>query len=352
VIKIPFTTHRPGAGCGSASIRDLLEHNGHRLSEPMCFGLGSGLNVAYHHGDASVPDSYYRAPYTIITGRAEAPYVDTCNVLGVKMKICRTHDPARAWAEVKGMLDRSIPVVVDLDREEFMGSLGQQNVLTQLYGWRFGGHQTIVIGYDEEANTVDLIENMLQGPITIPMDMFHRSRNSADLYPSENEWYIVETPPKLQELRTAIKMALIRNVHSMRYQRYRGFGLRGLDWWYEEIAAWPDIMDQHRLIASIWMAHIQSEALSGGGMFRKMYARFLREADDYLEEPGLVEAARIYRQVAESWTELTSNMLGIVLEEADVSLFKEPSFHKLRDSIYELEYKGVKALEEVTLKWA
>ncbi len=37
-------THYPGVHCESTAIRDLLAFEGLHFSEPMIFGLGSGLN--------------------------------------------------------------------------------------------------------------------------------------------------------------------------------------------------------------------------------------------------------------------------------------------------------------------
>ncbi|MGH6960024.1 MAG: BtrH N-terminal domain-containing protein, partial [Dongiaceae bacterium] len=47
MIALPGFVHRPGVHCGSTSMADVLRHQGLELSEPMCFGLGSGLHLVY-----------------------------------------------------------------------------------------------------------------------------------------------------------------------------------------------------------------------------------------------------------------------------------------------------------------
>src|SRR5580692_5332316 len=131
--SIPFKTHRLGLNCGSSPFRDVLAHHGFELTEDMIFGLGSGLNLAYHHGDQVVPDRHWRAPLTIVTGRSIAPYVEAASVLGVQIYARRNIDAATAWAHLKEHLDRGIPVVCEIDREEILPSLGQKNPLTQRF---------------------------------------------------------------------------------------------------------------------------------------------------------------------------------------------------------------------------
>jgi hypothetical protein len=360
--SIPFKTHRLGLNCGSSPFRDVLAHHGFELTEDMIFGLGSGLNLAYHHGDQVVPDRHWRAPLTIVTGRSIAPYVEAASVLGVQIYARRNIDAATAWAHLKEHLDRGIPVVCEIDREEILPSLGQKNPLTQRFGWRFGGHLTIVTSYDEEANRATIIENMLPEPVVVGLDVLARMRAASGgpagplprlhdvLYPPENHYYVVSPPRKLQRTETAIRMAIAKNVQAMRNPEYRGTGLAAVDWFVEEIASWPDLLDADRLEASVLMAWIQSEHLSGGGMYRNMYARFLRQADDLLEEPRLVKAATVYRGLARAWSELVLSMKD-ALDRRDWRVFAAPETRDRVAAIGRGEHDGVDLLEETAATW-
>jgi|GEM_PF-1322149 len=352
--NIHFTTHRLGLNCGSAPIRDLLEFYGYRFTEPMCFGMGSGLNFVYHHGGPEILDKHYRAPITIITGRTSAPYVELCSVLGVKINVKRTHDQKRAWEEVKELVAQNIPVACDIDVE----MLQNNNPVTERYGWHMGGHKTIIIGYDETANTVELIENMIADPITVSLDLFTTMRSSADLYPSENEWFYIDPPDKLQDLEVALKMAMIKNVHALKHPAFTvkgpqgkvdAIGMPGLETWYREMTKWPEILEEDSLIASILTAFLQNN-ISGGGMYRKMYARFLREADDCLNVPDLVDASNIYRKLANDWEELIAQMMQCI-ESKTYDIFKDPQFVKLVDTIYTQEKQAFSILDGVTRSW-
>jgi hypothetical protein len=349
--SIPFTSHRLGLNCGSSPFRDVLEHCGFKMTEDMIFGLGSGLNLAYHHGDEAVPDHHWRAPLTIITGRSIAPYQEAASVLGVQLYARRCLSDDAAARQMKDHLDRGIPVVCEIDREEMLPLVGQSNHLTKRFGYRFGGHKTIVIAYDEEANSATIIENMLPDPVVVPLDMLGRMRSTPDaLYPPENDYFVVSAPRKLQRTDLAVRIAIAKNVQTMRNPEYRGTGLAAVDWFVEELTSWPELMTAERLEASILMAWMQSEHLSGGGMYRNMYARFLRQADDLLDEPRLVEAAAIYRGLARLWSRLVCDMKD-ALDRSDLRLFSSAAMREVVASIGQGEKAAVDLLESAVAKW-
>ncbi len=349
---IEFETHRLGLNCGSAPIRDMLEYNGFMFTEPMCFGLGSGLHFVYHHGGEEVVDRQYRAPLTVITGRTETPFVELCSVLGIKITLKRTHDKEIAWKTVKELIDRDIPVACDID----VSKIHDTNPIAEQFGYSMGGHKAILIGYNEEKNEAVIVENVIEEPVTIPLDAFHMIRASADLYPSENEWFYIDPPQQIQDISVAIKMAIRKNVQLMKNPAFSLYGtdkewsgLPGLRVWHEEIMKWPSILDKDRLELSIFTAFIQN-SISGGGLFRKMYARFLREADDHLNEPQLVQASNMYRKLAKKWDALIDMMMN-GYHAKEYSIFSSLEFKLLTDEILIMENEAIQLLDEVSKKW-
>lgn len=311
--SIPFSSHRLGLNCGSSPFRDVLSHSGFSFSEDMSFGLGSGLNLAYHHGDGRVPDRHWRAPLTVIAGRSIAPYQEAASVLGVQLYARRNLDSAAALSDLKDHLGRGIPVVCEIDRDEMLPLVGHDNPLTLRFGWRFGGHKTIVIGYDDEANTATIIENMLPDPIVLPLDMLRRMRSTPDaLYPPENDYFVVSAPQKLQRTETAIRMAIAKNVQSMRNPEYRGTGLAAVSWFAEELTGWPELFDAERLEA-------------------------------------LVAAAKVCRALAREWSRLVLTMKG-ALDDSNWSVFSSPSMRQSVAAITQGEQDGLELLEGAVSK--
>ena len=73
---VPGYIHRRGEHCGSAAMRNLLAFRRIDLSEPMCFGLGSGAGFLYLTG-LPVP------PGVAIHGRILDLERELCGVLGI-----------------------------------------------------------------------------------------------------------------------------------------------------------------------------------------------------------------------------------------------------------------------------
>jgi hypothetical protein len=328
-----------------------LEHGGFNLSEDFVFGVGSGLNLAYHHGDDLVPDAHWRAPLTIITGRAIAPYEEAASVLGVQLYSRFPTNNDEAWLDLKDCIDRGLPVVCVVDQEVVLAHYGRENPLTKRFGWRFGGHKTIVIGYDLAANTATVVENMFPQTFEVGLDVLARMRSTADaLYPPRNHRFTLVTPKKLQSSVRAVKMGITKNVQRMREPDYRGNGLPAVDWMTEELAAWPELLDKDRLEASILMASLQCEQLSGGGMYRNMYARFLRQADDLVPHQNLVLAAKQYRQLARDWSSLVGMMVE-ALKNDRYTIFSSVPFKDALSAIHAGEHRAIDLLDEAVCSW-
>jgi hypothetical protein len=125
--------HATGAHCGSTALRDLSTHYDWGLSEPACFGLGSGLGFV----SLELPTS----PWRLFIGRPlwlESAFFDTLDVPHTER---RGDDWATSWADLRGHLDRDDPVMVFVD----LFHLDYYDTDTH-----FAPHSLLVVGYDEE----------------------------------------------------------------------------------------------------------------------------------------------------------------------------------------------------------
>ncbi|MFQ6085162.1 MAG: BtrH N-terminal domain-containing protein [Candidatus Bathyarchaeia archaeon] len=73
--------HRPGVHCDSSALRDVFEYHGFRFSEPMIFGLGSGLGFTYWETK--------QAPYPFVGGRGRDLDGNLCENLGMNLGFTR-----------------------------------------------------------------------------------------------------------------------------------------------------------------------------------------------------------------------------------------------------------------------
>ncbi|MFE0257722.1 BtrH N-terminal domain-containing protein, partial [Streptomyces sp. NPDC059010] len=121
--------------CETTALGVLLRHEGLDLSEPMLFGLGSGLSFIYWDSKAM--------GFPFLGGRVK-PFELTRNLaaaLGLELLIGETTSPRKAWQNVAAPIDAGRPVGLQLD------SYHLDYFTTKVH---FGGHIVAMYGYDEQ----------------------------------------------------------------------------------------------------------------------------------------------------------------------------------------------------------
>ncbi|WP_374713078.1 BtrH N-terminal domain-containing protein [Symbiobacterium terraclitae] len=345
---LPFDHHQLGLNCGSAPIRDVLEYYGLKFTESMCFGLGSGLVFVYHHSDPETcPDPAYWAPYWSVTGRGWQPYADLAHLLDIRLIVKRGQTAEDSWDEIRRLIDAGVPVIVDCDRKPLVPYFNQTWDLPPcVASYNFGGHKTIVVGYDDERATVAVVENMLPGVWEVPFEAFQASRSSAEFYPSENEWMYIEPLEPTVPLKDAIPFAIRKVVNRYHSRFWNGaIGLSGLRRFCEEFPHWPELLPPTKFQATVFMTDLQCNLLSGGGHHRKMYSRFLMECADLLGDERYVSLARHYAGLARTWNELNSLMLEGARAGEPRAVFEGERAKGLLQSILDGEAEAAERLE-------
>ncbi|MFE9888827.1 BtrH N-terminal domain-containing protein [Streptomyces scopuliridis] len=121
--------------CETTALGVLLRHEGLDLSEPMLFGLGSGLSFIYWDGKGM--------GFPFLGGRVK-PFELTRNLtaaLGLELLVRETTSPRKAWQNVAAPIDAGRPVGLQLD------SYHLDYFSTKVH---FGGHVVAMYGYDEQ----------------------------------------------------------------------------------------------------------------------------------------------------------------------------------------------------------
>ncbi|MER7495070.1 BtrH N-terminal domain-containing protein [Streptomyces pharetrae] len=127
--------------CETTTLGVLLRHQGLDLSEPMLFGLASGLSFVYWDSK--------NMGFPFLGGRVK-PFDLTRNLasaLGLELEVQETASPRRAWENVAALIDAGRPVGLQLD------SYHLEYFTSKVH---FGGHVVAMYGYDDhDAYLVD-----------------------------------------------------------------------------------------------------------------------------------------------------------------------------------------------------
>jgi len=280
--------HTRGNHCGSTAMRDLLHCAGLELSEPMCFGLGSGLGFHYF---ARIPDTGISYFFHGRTGTLER---DLCRHLALDFVEGTDDDADHAWDTARAFIDADVPVLLNVE----LSCLPYYNSRTP-----FPGHRVVLAGYDDARAIAFLADNAFDQLQEISFDALREARSAAvgsALFPLRNDWLVVKSARHHTSLAEAIRLALDENARAMLDLRDPYSGIAGMNTLADDLLNWGAAPDG-QFCARFGYQIIERRG-TGGGAFRKMYAEFLREADAYVPELGVARLAETMLEIADAWT--------------------------------------------------
>jgi len=289
--------HRPGVHCESSALRDIFEFYGFKFSEPMIFGIGSGLGFVYwysKHGDKILLPTY---PF--VGGRARDLYKNLCSNLGVTVKVNKTSSRTRAYETLRELINKDIPVMIHVDMPylKYLGLHEQAH---------FGGHVVAIAGIDEDKGVAYIADTMFKGLQTATLKELEEARSSTfKPFPPENKWFTFEFPDRLTQVEVAIKNAITKTAKSMLYPPIKNLGVKGINYFASEIVKWPKLFPpENTVFGQLYEVSyiMMEEDGTGGGLFRYLYSRFLKEAGEMLKNEKLADLGQLYHQIGQKWT--------------------------------------------------
>jgi hypothetical protein len=289
-------THRPGVHCGSTALADALRVRGLELSEPMAFGLGAGLG--FYAFAAPV-----LSPSHLFTGRALHLERTACEVLGAPLAERAEEDPARAWAGVRDALGRGLAPILVTDLAELPWYASDV---------RFGGHRVVLAGHDEARGVALLADGARPGLGEIPLDRLDRARASVapPLFAPGRPWLEVDAPAAPRPLGEALREALRRQARDMLLDVDGASGISAMERFAAELPRWPAEANDEadRAWCFRYAFQVIERRGTGGGLFRALYARFLREAEAAFPDLARLGLAPRMEALAGGWSRLAGEL--------------------------------------------
>jgi len=291
--------HQYGVHCESSAIRDVLEYHGLRLSEEMVFGLDCTFGFIYWKQKSAIP------PFHI--GGKIRKFPNTLpKFLGVNVERKTAGSQNKAWQSVKEKLDKDTPVPVFAD----MYYLDYMNIPKEPWN-HFGAHMIVLAGYDEEKGEAYVADTSFSGLQAISLESLADARNSKyKPFPPRNIYFNISVPAKTQPLSQAVKKALMETSEEMLNPPTRNFGIKGIRQLADDILNWPESLDSKQLRLTLFLTYIDmEEAGTGGGNFRRLYSRFLKEASELISDKCLRRAWKKLDSSANAWSEIARLLL-------------------------------------------
>ena len=286
-------THHQSAHCENGVASNLLKHNGLQISEPMVFGIGSGLFFVYlpfikvNYAPAI---SYRPMPGQIFKKLAKR--------LGLKIKRQKFSIESNANKALDENLKNNIPTGLQV---------GVYNLtyFPDEYRFHFNAHNIVVYG---KTGTDYLISDpVMENVTTLTHTELNKVRFAKGAFAPRGQMYYPIHIPKEVDFKNAIIKGINNTCRDM-LAPAPIIGVRGIKYVAKKIRKWPiknGTKKANHYLAQ--MVRMQEEIGTGGGGFRFIYAAFLQEASVILENEKLQELSFEMTTIGDLWRDFAVN---------------------------------------------
>jgi hypothetical protein len=281
------------AHCESGTITSLLNHGGLNITEPLVFGIASGIFFGYFHKMKS-----FAFPTFIVRNKPGQMRINIEKRIGSKFKTYDFRDPIKGQLTLDHLLQQNIPVAAQVDffYMDYVPSWERVhiNVHFLVVAGKEGSKYTISDAYFPkivELEGASLEKGRFAGGTMSPKGfIFHLDKLPADVdYPA------------------AVTKGIKKACFNMLRIPIPFLGIKGMHMFARKVVEWPKFArDTEHLSHEIMKINILLEDQgTGGAGFRFMYATFLQQAADILHNPGLKELSGELMKIGDGWREIS-----------------------------------------------
>lgn len=279
--------HHQSAHCENGVASNLLKDKGINISEPMVFGIGSGLFFVYlpfikvNHAPVV---SYRPLPGMIFNKLAKR--------LGIKIKRTKFSSEASANKALEENLKNNIPTGLQV---------GVYNLtyFPDEYRFHFNAHNLVVYGKNDNQYLIS--DPVMEHVTTLSEDELNKVRFAKGAFaPRGQMYYPIHIPVEINYEKAII--TAIKDTCRNMLAPIPIVGVKGIKFVSRQIRKWP--IKHGNKKANHYLAQLvrmQEEIGTGGGGFRFIYAAFLQEASVRLRNEELRKLAAEMTEIGDLW---------------------------------------------------
>ncbi|MBE0646653.1 MAG: BtrH N-terminal domain-containing protein [Bacteroidales bacterium] len=331
---IPYN-HKMGAHCESGTVTSLLNHAGLAISEPMVFGIASGIFFGYFHKHKS-----FTFPTFIVRNRPGDIRKNIKKRLGVKFQTYSFRNEEDGMNKLDDLLRQGIPVAcqVDFFYMDYVPSWERAHVNV---------HFMVVIG--KEGSDYLVSDSYFPRPERLNEQSLRRGRFAGGNMSPEGFLFYPTFVPADIDLRKPILKGIDKACFNMLKLPVPFIGINGIRLFAKRVVEWPKFArDTEHLSHEVMKINILLEDQgTGGAGFRFMYATFLQQASEILANSELKNLSSELMTIGDGWREISlfaarigknrdlgadkmKELSNLIAERAEL---EEDFFKKLKKSI-------------------
>lgn len=331
--------HLQSAHCENGVTTNLLKHVGiQNISEPLAFGIGSGLFFIYipllkvNNGPAFA----FRTMPGLIFKR-------TCKALGVPVVRKKFSSTEEAQKYLDNCLHSGQPVGCQV-------GVYYLTYFPKEYRFHFNAHNLIVYGKEDDHYLIS--DPVMEETTRLSTYELERVRFAkGPLSPRGQLYYPKESGIVTDEMmRKAIVSGIKRNVRDMLYIPGPVAGVAGIRYTGKKIKNWRDKLGVQKAGAYLaQLVRMQEEIGTGGGGFRYIYGAFLQQAHQYIPKDELLRVSEKITKAGDMWRSSAIQAAGIykgrITTQADFDVMGDMLFE-----IADIEKEAFKDLSKLNWK--
>lgn len=285
----PFC-HMQSAHCESGVMAAMLSNHGLPLSEPMAFGLANALSFAYIPliKLSGMPLIAYRMPPRWIIKKLQRR-------IGLRMRFQTFSDPAKGMERLDQLLDQGRLVGLQT-------SVYWLPYFPDEMRFHFNAHNLLVVG--RTGDQYQISDPVFEQTVICHRKDLQKARFAKGALAAKGMLYFPEHVPESIDYAKVIPSAIRANAKIMARAPLPIIGARGIRYLgknLRKVAADPRKGQRYLPLYLSHIVRMQEEIGTGGAGFRFIYAAFLNEAANHLEQNLLQEASAQMTAAGDEW---------------------------------------------------
>ena len=325
--------HIQTAHCENGVTVNLLQQKGcDFLNEPLVFGMGSGLfyiHIPFLKVNGGPAISFRSMPGAIFNR--------TCKVLNVEVERKKFKSRIHAKEYLDECLNKNMSVGCQVGVFHLM-------YFPKEYRFHFNAHNLIVFGRENGNYLVS--DPVMETTTSLTTRELEKVRFAQGALAPKGHLYYPTSVGNFDDslIRAGIIKGINRNVRDMLYIPARVTGIRGINHTAKKIRKWRTQVGPRK--AGLFLGQIvrmQEEIGTGGGGFRFLYAAFLEQASERLQNDKLIGVSEQFTKAGDLWRDSALQMAGIYKGR----ITEQKDFDECADIMNEIAAVEKKAFREL-----
>jgi len=284
--------HKMYAHCETGTLVSLLNNAGYQITEPMVFGIASGIFFGYFE------TKDFPFPTFIVRSRPGEVRENLAKALNIKLKKFKFKNADEGMKKLDSLLEEGRVVGAQVDffyMDYFPEWMRVHNNV----------HFVNILG--KEGNNYIISDSYHREIAYLDQNLLRKARWAGGTMAPKGFLFYPEKLDPSVDLSKPIPKSIKKAARNMINLPIPFIGIKGIYKFADKLKTWPGLArDIEHLSHEIMKINILLEDQgTGGAGFRYMYATFLKQASELMNNPKLNEMSERIMEIGDDWRKIS-----------------------------------------------